>query len=219
MIQDAVDAASGGDTVLVTNGVYDTGGRAVVGLMTNRVAVDKPLALLSVNGPELTTIKGYQIPTNIVGDGAIRCVYLVDGALRIADPYSTTILDEFNDGSINGTTYPNLPVYPTGDTNHAVTLLRTGDVPYTWQTTNFQPPAKTDLVIYELLIRDFDFLHSAKESLNWPMSANKAALVRDLSLGILISDENAAQPFRNLSVPATKSFFPPDLVNIPSLSF
>lgn len=86
--------------------------------------------------------------------------YLVNSTLRIADPYSTTILDEFNDGSINGTTYPNLPAYPTGNTNHAVTLLRTGDIPYTWQTTNFQRPAKTDLVIYELLIRDFDVMHS-----------------------------------------------------------
>ncbi len=86
--------------------------------------------------------------------------YLVDGSLRIADPYSTTILDEANDGFINATTYPNLPAYPVGLTSHAVTLLRTGDTPFTWQTTNFQPPAKTDLVIYELLIRDFDALHS-----------------------------------------------------------
>ncbi len=88
--------------------------------------------------------------------------YLVDGVLRIADPYSTTILDESNDGFINSTTttYPNLPAYPTGQTSHAVTLLRTGDPAFTWQTTNFQPPEKTDLVIYELLIRDFDALHS-----------------------------------------------------------
>ncbi len=86
--------------------------------------------------------------------------YLVDGILRIADPYSTTILDESNDGFINATTYPNLPTYPTGLTNHAVTLLRTGDSDYNWQITNFQPPAKIDLVIYELLIRDFDVLHS-----------------------------------------------------------
>ena len=86
--------------------------------------------------------------------------YVVDGAITIADPYSTTILDESNDGFISAITYPNLPAYPTGQTNHAVTLLRTGDTPYSWQTTNFQPPAKTDLVIYELLIRDFDALHS-----------------------------------------------------------
>ena len=86
--------------------------------------------------------------------------YIIDADLRVADPYSTVILSEYNDQYINATTYPNLPNYPSGKTNHAVTLLRTGDVAYNWQVTNFQKPAKTDLVIYELLIRDFDELHS-----------------------------------------------------------
>ncbi|QNM86736.1 T9SS type A sorting domain-containing protein [Polaribacter pectinis] len=86
--------------------------------------------------------------------------YIIDADLRVADPYSTVILSESNDQYINATTYPNLPTYPTGKTNHAVTLLRTGDAPYNWQTTNFQKPAKTDLVVYELLIRDFDALHT-----------------------------------------------------------
>ncbi|KGL63873.1 alpha-amylase family glycosyl hydrolase [Polaribacter sp. Hel1_85] len=86
--------------------------------------------------------------------------YLINGTLRVADPYSTVVLTESNDQYINATTYPDLPAYPTGDTNHSVTLLRTGDTPYNWQVTNFEKPAKTDLVIYELLIRDFDELHS-----------------------------------------------------------
>ncbi|MEN8124301.1 MAG: alpha-amylase family glycosyl hydrolase [Bacteroidota bacterium] len=86
--------------------------------------------------------------------------YLVDGSIKIADPYSTTILDENNDDYINDVTYPDLPNYPTGSTTHAVTLLRTGDDAYNWNISNFQSPAKTDLVIYELLIRDFDELHS-----------------------------------------------------------
>ena len=86
--------------------------------------------------------------------------YIIDAKLRVADPYSTVVLTESNDQYINSTTYPNLPAYPTGKTNHAVTLLRTGDTPYVWQTTDFQKPAKTDLVIYEILVRDFDDLHS-----------------------------------------------------------
>ena len=86
--------------------------------------------------------------------------YIIDADLRVADPYSTVVLTESNDQYINATTYPNLPNYPTGETNHAVTLLRTGDAAYDWQTTSFTKPAKTDLVIYEILIRDFDALHS-----------------------------------------------------------
>ena len=86
--------------------------------------------------------------------------YLIDGELRIADPYSTIVLTESNDQYISNTTYPDLPAYPTGKTNHAVTLLKTGETAYNWQTTSFTKPKKTDLVIYELLIRDFDALHS-----------------------------------------------------------
>lgn len=88
--------------------------------------------------------------------------YLVEYEINIADPYSTLILDPFNDQYINSTTFPDLPAYPSGKTSEAVTLLRTGDNPYTWsnETLNFTKPAKTDLVIYEILLRDFDALHS-----------------------------------------------------------
>jgi hypothetical protein len=79
-IQDAVDHGYAGGQIVVSNGIYATGGRAVHNAMTNRVAVDKPLLLRSVNGPPFTIIQGYQVPGTTNGDGAIRCVYLTNGA-------------------------------------------------------------------------------------------------------------------------------------------
>jgi len=88
--------------------------------------------------------------------------YLVDGEIRIADPYTEKVLDPWNDQYISSTTYPNLKPYPSGKTSEIASVLQTAQTPYSWQITNFQKPAKTDLVIYELLIRDFLSTHSYK---------------------------------------------------------
>jgi hypothetical protein len=80
-IQKAVDAAEPGDTVLVTNGVYATRGRAVSGSLTNRVAIDKAITVQSVMGPQATLIVGAPAPGGTNGDGAIRCVYVGSNAV------------------------------------------------------------------------------------------------------------------------------------------
>jgi hypothetical protein len=71
-IQDAVDAADTGDEIMATNGIYAAGGRALYGMMTNRVAVDKLVTVRSVNGPAGTVVQGHQVPGITNGDGANR---------------------------------------------------------------------------------------------------------------------------------------------------
>src|SRR5262249_55926386 len=56
------------------------GGRAVHGVLTNRVAVDRPVVLRSVQGPQFSVIQGFQVPGAGFGEGAIRCAYLANGA-------------------------------------------------------------------------------------------------------------------------------------------
>ncbi len=77
--------------------------------------------------------------------------------IKVADPYSTLVLSPYDDPYIPAANYPNLPAYPIGQ-QFEVTVLQTGQTPYNWSTstTNFVKPNKDNLVVYEVLIRDFD---------------------------------------------------------------
>ncbi|PBJ13139.1 alpha-amylase family glycosyl hydrolase [Flavobacterium sp. ACN6] len=75
--------------------------------------------------------------------------------VKTADPYSTLVLSPYDDASIPAVKYPNMPVYPAGQ-NFEVTVLKTGQSAYNWQVNNFIKPEKEKLVVYEVLVRDFD---------------------------------------------------------------
>jgi len=75
--------------------------------------------------------------------------------VKTADPYSTLVLSPFDDPWIPTSTYPSLPTYPSGQ-EREVTVLQTGQTPYSWVVPNFTKPKKEDLIIYEVLVRDFD---------------------------------------------------------------
>ncbi len=81
--------------------------------------------------------------------------YLVDDNIRIGDPYAEKVSDPWNDSYISSATYPGILPYPSGKTQGIATVFQTAQVPYIWKSGNFIPPKKTDLVIYELLVRDF----------------------------------------------------------------
>jgi len=79
-IQGGVDAASGGDTVLVTNGVYNAGGGLTPGYtISNRVVLNKAVTVRSMTGPSNTFIVG----EGPLGPSAVRCVFMTNGASLI----------------------------------------------------------------------------------------------------------------------------------------
>ncbi len=87
--------------------------------------------------------------------------------VKTADPYSTLVLSPFDDSYIPFSTYPNIPQYPSGQ-QREVTVLQTGQTVYPWSlaTTNFVKPNKDKLVIYEVLVRDFDSNRNYQDLIN-----------------------------------------------------
>ena len=86
--------------------------------------------------------------------------YLVDGNLKIADPYTEKISDPDNDQYISSSTYPSLMSYPTGKTEGITSILQTNQTAYSWQINSFSAPSADTSVIYECHVRDFDAKHS-----------------------------------------------------------
>lgn len=80
--------------------------------------------------------------------------YLIDGSLKVADPYAEKILDPWNDQYIPSSNYPSLKPYPSGATG-IVSVFQTNKPVYIWGSDGFIKPNKQNLVIYELLVRDF----------------------------------------------------------------
>jgi 1,4-alpha-glucan branching enzyme len=96
---------------------------------------------IRINGLTSGTEYGYQ--------------YLIDDTIKVADYNTEKVLDPNVDPQIPASTYPNLKPYPTGLTTGYVSVLQPGNPAYTWGDANFVRPDKRNLIIYELLVRDF----------------------------------------------------------------
>lgn len=83
--------------------------------------------------------------------------YLVDGLVRVSDPYTGLVLDPWNDQWINYSTqrFPGLKPYPVGKTDGLVATLQTNKPAFNWEVPDFQVPDRENMIIYELLLRDF----------------------------------------------------------------
>jgi 1,4-alpha-glucan branching enzyme len=88
--------------------------------------------------------------------------------VKTADPFSTLVLSPYDDPEIATLgVYPGLPTYPAGQ-EREVSVLQTAQTPYAWSsaTTSFVKPTKKDLVIYEVLVRDFDANRTYQDLIN-----------------------------------------------------
>lgn len=84
--------------------------------------------------------------------------YLLDESVYIADPFADKILDP--DDQYIGDNYPALKPYPQKALSdkwyfNRVSVLQTNQSAYNWLVNDFEKPARENLVVYELLVRDF----------------------------------------------------------------
>ncbi|MBK7884766.1 MAG: 1,4-alpha-glucan-branching protein [Chitinophagaceae bacterium] len=105
--------------------------------------------------------------------------YVVDGSIKTTDPYTELILDPNNDQYINPATFPGLPVYPANQTTGIVGTFQTAAPAYTWTANNYTRPDKKNLIIYELLVRDF--LTDA----NWQTLADTLDYIKKLGVNAI----------------------------------
>lgn len=100
--------------------------------------------------------------SGLVPNQEYRYQYLIDQeCLRVADMYADKILDKWNDPWIEEVTYPDLLAYPDdAEGSEPVAVFQTAQTDFAWTDAAYEPPTQDNLVIYELLLRDFTDAHS-----------------------------------------------------------
>lgn len=146
----------------------------VIGSFNNWTVNDTYLMKKDTTNPDL-----YWIELNgLTPQQLYTFQYRTNDLRKVADPYSPQILSSYDDPWISASTYPNLPSFPAGQ-DFEVSTFKTGQTPYNWQVTNFQRPAKEDLVVYELLLRDFT------QEKNWQSLINKLSYLKNLKINAI----------------------------------
>lgn len=116
------------------------------------ISSDQVMKYQDVNGFRYfwTTVSG------LAADKMYPYYYVVDYDINVGDPYAKLVLDPWNDKYIPASVYPGLPAFPVGkvpEVSLAVYQENIND--FDWKYADFKPAANQDLMIYELLFRDF----------------------------------------------------------------
>ncbi len=107
--------------------------------------------------------------------------YRTSDGVKVADPYSTLVLSPDDDPWISPSLYPELQntmKYPAGQ-QYDVSVIQTAKPAYNWTVTNFQKPAKQNLMIYEALVRDFTTEKS------WQSMIDKIPYIKGLNVNAI----------------------------------
>ncbi len=82
--------------------------------------------------------------------------YLIDETIQVGDPYARLVLDPYSDKWLADGTYPGLIKYPQEVEGNVMLAVYKGTRDnYDWQVKDFTPVPADQLMVYELLIRDF----------------------------------------------------------------
>ncbi|WPO91282.1 alpha-amylase family glycosyl hydrolase [Chryseobacterium sp. HR92] len=146
----------------------------VIGSFNNWVVNDTYLMKKDTTNPDLYWIE----LIGLTPQQLYTFQYRTNDLRKVADPYSPQILSSYDDPWISASTYPNLPGFPAGQ-GFEVSTFKTGQTAYNWQVTNFQRPAKEDLVVYELLLRDFT------QEKDWQSLINKISYLKNLKINAI----------------------------------
>ena len=82
--------------------------------------------------------------------------YLVDGSVSVADPYARLVLDCYSDKWLDTAVWPDMPRYPYEKFDNIMLAVYRGDIDaYDWTVSDFAVPDHSQLIVYEMLLRDF----------------------------------------------------------------
>ncbi len=81
--------------------------------------------------------------------------YLVDAKYKVADPYANLVLDCYSDKWLDSSVWPDMPKYPYERFDDVVLAVYRGDMNNDYKFSSFNIPGHDNLIIYEMLLRDF----------------------------------------------------------------
>ena len=84
------------------------------------------------------------------------------------DPFTEIVYDEWNDKYIPESTYADIPAFPE-KASTLISAFQTARGEYAWEVSDFKVEDKSDLIIYELLLREFTDNGSSEGNLKLAM--------------------------------------------------